>query len=120
MLGFRFGLEGGGQARASPLRPAIPRSLQRCAKAAVEGSLNAKPGCPQYQTSSGAIDAVLFRGASTRGLLTVRSARRMGGGSRLVLIADVSGFSRVSGLDPFVGILVGHASLAPFVDLLLS
>jgi len=63
---------------------------------------------------------VLFRGASTRGLLTVRSARRMGGGSRLVLIADVSGFSRVSGLDPFVGILVGHASLAPFVDLLLS
>ena len=70
--------------------------------------------------TSGAIDAVLFRGASTRGLLTVRSARRMGGGSRLVLIADVSGFSRVSGLDPFVGILVGHASLAPFVDLLLS
>ena len=61
---------------------------------------------------------VLFR-ASTRGLLTVRSARRMGRSSSLVLIAHVSGFSRVAGLDPFVRLLVGHAGLLPFVYLLL-
>jgi hypothetical protein len=44
----------------------------------------------------------------------------MGGSSLLLLIAYISGFSRVAGLDPFVCILVGLASLEPFVDLLLG
>src|SRR5215217_7779837 len=45
---------------------------------------------------------------ATRGLLSVRSARRIRGSCRLVLFADVSGRSRVAGLNTFVGLLVGH------------
>ena len=57
---------------------------------------------------------------ATRGLLSVRSARRIRGSCRLVLFADVSGRSRVAGLNTFVDLLGGHAGLLPLVYLLLG
>src|SRR3954452_5229895 len=65
----------------------------------------------------------LFRSAGlatrARRLLTSRSARRMRRSPRLVLIGNVTGFSGVARLDPFVCItlhlLIGLARLEPFV-----